>query len=219
MRFRDRIHAGEMLAQQLAGRAWVNPIVLGIPRGGVEVAWPIARALNAALNVVLVRKLRCSTQPELAIGAIDESGRFTLNPNAAFEPPGAVESERVLQLDEIRRRRALLGTTGPRPTLQGRSVILTDDGVATGATFLAALTLLCAQDPHTLIAAIPVAPADRLGLLGEGCDELLCLHAPALFVAVGAFYDEFAPVSDERVSELLALGKQYTERREAGGSP
>jgi len=192
----------------------VDPLVLGVPRGGVAVALPIAQRLNAELNVVLVRKLRCSTQPELAIGAIDESGHVTLNPHAGYDHPDAIEAERVIQLAEIRRRRELLGQDFPPPRLDGRSVIVVDDGVATGSTLLAALTLLRAGRLAELIVAIPVAPKDRLQVLRRACDELICLEAPATFSAVGAHYDHFEPVDDEAVIEILA--KARAARRPEG---
>jgi len=204
--FRDRYEAGLQLAANLRGRGLKEPVVLGIPRGGVVIGAVLARELDAELDVVLSRKLRAPGQPELAIGAIGEGGEVYLGHHAeAFlrALPDYLEAERRYQLAEIGRRAKLFRGSRPPARVTGRSVIVTDDGIATGATMIAALQVIRTQKPHELIVAVPVASPDRLAEVRLECDDVVCLRAPEEFWAVGQFYADFTQVEDEEVVELL----------------
>jgi len=204
--FRNREDAGLQLAKRLQSLKLKDPLVLGIPRGGVVVAAVLARELGAELDVVLSRKLRAPYQPELAIGAIGEDGEIYLN-SFAWEIPGVTEEyirkEREHQIAEIERRTKLFRAAKPPAHAGGRSVIITDDGIATGSTMLAALHVLNAQKPQESILAVPVAPPDSLDRFRPLCNRLECLLAPSHFAAVGQFYDDFAQVEDDEVVRLL----------------
>jgi len=166
----------------------------------------LARELGAELDVVLSRKLRAPYQPELAIGAIGEDGEVYLNAFAR-EAQGVTEEylreERDHQLAEIGRRAKLFRAVKPPADVTGRSVIVTDDGIATGATMVAALHVLSAQKPHEVIVAVPVAPPDTLEKLRPQCSRLECLLTPADFEAIGQFYGDFRQVEDEEAVRLL----------------
>jgi predicted phosphoribosyltransferase len=208
--FQDREDAALQLADQLRGRELHDPLVLGIPRGGLVIGAVLARELGAELDVVLVRKLRAPGQPELAIGAVSENGELYLN-GYAIEIAGVLEDylaeERRLQLAEIERRKRLFRSVRPAAPVTGRSVTVTDDGIATGSTMIAGLMALRAQQPHELIVAVPVASPDRLREVQEGCDEVICLLKPRLFWAIGQFYADFGQIDDREVIELL---RHYT---------
>ncbi len=204
--FRDRTEAGGLLAERLAGVPLVRPLVLAIPRGGVVVGAELARRLDAELDVVLSRKLRAPLQPEYALGAVAEDGSVVLNPDAATlirEAGEYLQAERQYQLQEIARRQQLYRAVRPAATVAGRSVIVTDDGIATGSTALAALQTVRAQKPHELILAVPVGSPERLAQLARHCDRLIYLLAPEDFTAVGQFYEDFEPVEDEEVLREL----------------
>jgi putative phosphoribosyl transferase len=166
----------------------------------------LAKQIGAELDVVLARKLRAPYQPELAIGAVGEDGEVYLQREVA-EASGAdqeyIDEERRRQVAEIARRQKLFRAARPQAPLSGRSVIVTDDGIATGSTMIAALRAARTQQPHELIVAVPVAPPDRLEAIRGLCDQLICLHAPLSFYAVGQFYQSFDPVEDEEVVRLL----------------
>ncbi len=204
--FRNREEAARLLARRLKGRSLRDPLVLAIPRGGVVTGAVLARELGAELDVVLSRKLRAPFQPELAVGSIAENGQVYLEPHAreSLELTEAyLDRERQHQLDEIARRKALIRGVRPPAPIKGRSVIVTDDGIATGSTMIAALQVARAQEPHELIAAVPVAPPDRLAEVARYCDEVVCLLTPAEFWAIGQFYEDFDQVEDTEVVELL----------------
>jgi predicted phosphoribosyltransferase len=203
IRFRDRADGGRRLGERLGGRELRDPLVLAIPRGGVATGLALARVLGAELDVVLSRKLRAPFNPEYAIGAISEDGHVTLNPEAAGTSEEYLGEETRHQLAEISRRKKLLRAVRPAAPIEGRSVIVTDDGVATGSTMTAALRTVRSQGPRELIMAVPVAPPDRLELMRPLCDEVVCLLAPEDFSAVGQFYDRFDPVEDEEVVRML----------------
>ncbi len=219
--FLDREDAAHRLAAKLIGRPLHDPLVLAIPRGGVVTGAVLARDLGAELDVVLARKLRAPGQPELAIGAIAEDGQTYLNHHArdfldAIEDYLAVE--RHHQLGEISRRRQLFRAVRPPAGIVGRSVIVADDGIATGSTMIAALQAVRTQKPRELIAAAPVASPDRLEEVRHWCDEVVCLLAPEHFWAVGQFYDDFRPVEDEEAVELLRCSSSFTaEAADEGG--
>jgi putative phosphoribosyl transferase len=206
MMFRDRTDGARQLAELLKGRSFVRPIVLAIPRGGVVTGAVLAMEIGADLDVVLSRKLRAPHQPELAIGSISEDGRVYLT-NFAQEVPGVTEEylaeERRHQLSEIARRKKLFRDVRPAVPLEGRSVIVTDDGIATGATMIAALQTARAQKPKELIVASPVGSPERLAEVGKWCDEVVCLISDSSFYAIGQFYQDFSQVEDEGVVELL----------------
>jgi predicted phosphoribosyltransferase len=204
--FRNREQAGFLLAARLKGRSLRDPLVLAIPRGGIVVGAILAEELDAELDVVLSRKLRAPDQPELALGAISESGEVYLNRHGegladALENYLAGEQRR--QMAEIARRQKLFRAVRPQASCTGRSVIVTDDGIATGSTMIAALKVVRGQRPHELIVAVPVASPDRLVEIRSYCDEVVCLLTSARFWAIGQFYEDFTQVEDEEAVRLL----------------
>jgi predicted phosphoribosyltransferase len=206
MMFRDRAEAAHQLALKLKGRDFRDPLVLAIPRGGVAVGAVLAEELGAELDVILVRKLGAPHNPELAIGAVSESGAVVLNRFAEDiegVTPEFVNEQRLAQLAELSRRRELFRAVRPPAAIAGRSIILTDDGLATGSTMLAALQIVRAASPFEMVVALPVLPQDRIKDVGQRCDELVYLTAPPQFRAVGQFYGEFPQLGDDEVVALL----------------
>jgi putative phosphoribosyl transferase len=205
--FADRIEAGKELASALSLYKGKKPVVLGIPRGGVVIAREIAHALDGALDVVLAHKLGTSGHEELAMGAIAEDGRVFLNENVISSIPlrqEYLEGEKERQLDRMRRRTELIRNVRPKVPLKDRIAIVTDDGVATGATTKAALWAVRLEQPALLIAAMPVGPEDTIRSLADLVDEMVCLRSPASFFAVGQFYRRFDPVEDDKMLRILA---------------
>ncbi len=206
--YRDRVEAGQRLAELCRRYEGTHPVVLGLPRGGVVVAGEVADALAAPLDIVVVRKLGAPRQPELAIGAVyDAGGARTLLDEPLIERLGVgreyIEREVREQMEEIRRReRAYRDGTGPE-TIRGRIAIVVDDGIATGATTRAALRAARARDPGLLVLAAPVAAPSSLALLRPEADEIICPLAPEPFHAVGQFYEIFDQTSDGEVIEIL----------------
>jgi predicted phosphoribosyltransferase len=204
--FKDREDGARQLADRLRDRAFRDPLVLAIPRGGLVTGAILAAELGAELDVVLARKLRAPNQQEAAIGAIAEDGRIYLNPDIR-EVIGHwaqyLEQERTFQMAEIERRKRLIRRLRPRAQVAGRSVIVTDDGIATGSTMIAALQSIRAQNPYELIVAVPVASPERLARVRRYCDEAVALLAPEDFWAVGQYYEKFGQVGDDEVIELL----------------
>jgi len=199
IRFRNREEAGHMLGERLQERTFVDPLVLAVPRGGVAVGAALAHDLGADLDVVLARKLRARHNPEVAIGAVAENGVVYINEQAAEAVRLTLDylnHELRLQTNEIRRRAELFRDVRPRASIAGRTVIVVDDGIATGSTLMAALQATRAQNPLELIVAVPVAPPERLPALKRWCDEIVCLTAPEEFMAVGEFYDDFSQLDD-----------------------
>jgi putative phosphoribosyl transferase len=206
--FADRAEAGRALARRLARLAAEQPVVLALPRGGVPVGFEIARVLRAPLDLVLVRKIGAPFQPELAIGAVVDGGRAQAVMNEEilreFEiPESYVAQERARQLEEIERRRNVYLAGRARAPVQGRTAIVVDDGIATGATMEAALAAVRRAKPKRLVLAVPVAPPDTIERLRPHADEVVCLATPRLFGAIGAFYAEFRQLDDQQVIELL----------------
>jgi putative phosphoribosyl transferase len=207
-KFPNRREAGRELARALAGFTLSEPLVLALPRGGVPVAFEVAKALQAPLDLLIVRKIGAPGHEELGLGAVVDGSdpQVVLNPEAirlVVPPPGYLEAETRRQLVEIeRRRRRYLGDRQPQPVL-GRNVVLVDDGVATGGTIRAALKALHRAGARRIVAAIPVAPPDTLETLRREADDVVCLSAPEPFFAVGAHYVDFGQTSDDEVVELL----------------
>ncbi len=204
--FIDRREAGKLLAAELGQYRGQNAVVLGIPRGGVVVACEIARALDAELDIVLAHKLRTPGHNELAMGSVAEEGKLFLNQEVMGElgvPEKYILQEKEQQLAEIKRRTGLIRRVRPKVPLEGRIVIVTDDGVATGATTQAALWAVRMEQLEKLIAAMPVGPEETIRRLAQDVDEMLCLRTPMLFGAVGQFYQEFYAVEDEEMLKIL----------------
>ncbi len=210
--FLDRRDAGARLASALERFEEDKPVILAMPRGGVPVAFEVARVLDAELDLLLVRKIGAPGHQELAIGAVvdGKTPQLVLNHEIiahAAPPAGYIEAEQKRQLAEIERRRQLYRGSEPPPDLKGRTVIVIDDGIATGATMKAALRGVRQNEPRQLILAVPVAPPDTLNELAKECDEIVCLSAPEWFNAVGSHYVDFTQTSDEEVMSLLAQAK------------
>jgi predicted phosphoribosyltransferase len=204
--FRDRQEVGQLLAWELRNLPGRNLVVLGIPRGGIAVAQELAQTLDAELDIVLAHKLRAPEHPELAIGSVAESGKIFLNEEVVTRlgiSQHYIKEERKTQLAEIKRRARLIRRIRPRVLLKGKIVIVTDDGVATGATTQAAFWAVRQEKPALLVAAIPVGPEDVVRRLAEDVDEMVCLRTPRFFSAVGQFYSRFEPVDDADVLKIL----------------
>ena len=209
MPFVDRTEAGRQLAKALARYKGQRPVVLALPRGGVPVAAEVAAALDAPLDLILVRKIGVPYQPELAMGAVvDGVEPVTVRNEEVIRLAGVSEKEfnaiRDQQLAEIERRRQLYLGDRPHPPLAGRTIIIIDDGIATGATTRAALQASRLRKPSKLVLAVPVAPTDTLEKLRGEADEVVCLEDYENFGAIGLFYSDFRQVSDAEVVELLA---------------
>lgn len=203
--FLDRADAGRQLAGALARYRGMQPLVLAIPRGGVPVGRVVADALGGEFGVVLVRKLGAPSNPELAIGAVDEQGTILLNENAneVGADPGYINREAARQLLLMRERRRRYGEGQGTPAVAGRTVIVVDDGLATGATMAAALRALRMQRPARLVCALPVASAEGLADVRRQADEVVCLATPTPFHAVGVHYRDFSSVDDAAVCAAL----------------
>ena len=215
MHFHDRREAGQLLAQELIFlKGKKDVIVLGIPRGGVVVAAEVARAIGAPLDVYITRKIGAPYNPELAIGAIASSGDVVLDEGLIGSlgvSPEYVQDETERQRREIERRLRKYRGNRSAQELKGKTVLLVDDGIATGATTLAAIRALKKERPAELILAVPVGPPDAVARLREEVDRLVCLDTPRLFWAVGAFYEVFDQTSDEEVVRLLQESRQRLE--------
>jgi predicted phosphoribosyltransferase len=206
--FRDRTEAGRVLAERLAAYAdRPDVIVLALPRGGVPVAFEVARALHAPLDVFIVRKLGVPGHEELAMGAVATGGVRVLNDQvvrALRIPESVINAVAAWELEELARRERLYRGDRPPPDVRGKTVILVDDGLATGATMLAAVKALREQHPARIVVAVPVASPDTCELLREEVEEVVCAVTPEPFYAVGLWYQDFSQTSDEEVRELLA---------------
>lgn len=215
LRFPDRTAAGRQLAEELRGYVGRDPLVLALPRGGVPVAYEVARALDAPLDVCVVRKIGAPGYPEFGLGAVAEGGEVYLSPGLSSQLgfsraellPMIAEKEREVE-ERVRRYRG-----HPLPDLRGRTVFLIDDGIATGGTAMAAVRALRKQGPAELVLAVPVASAESVREIGPHVDRLIALLVPPRLDAVGAWYADFAQVGDEDVDDLLR------EARRLVGSP
>jgi putative phosphoribosyl transferase len=209
--FRDRQEAGKLLADKLGEYIGENPVVLGIPRGGIIIAREIVVELGGDIDIVLAHKLRTPGQAELAMGSVAEDGRLFLNDEAIGEmgiSQQYIEEERERQLTVMRQRRELVRRIRPKVTLEDRVVIVTDDGVATGSTFQAAVWAVRLERPRRLVIALPVGPADTVSRLAEEADDTICLRTPPFFNAVGQFYTYFDPVEDDEVIKILRAARE-----------
>ena len=208
--FADRTQAGRDLGAAVAERLRVrDPLVLGLPRGGVPVAAQVAAAVGGELDVFIVRKLGVPSRPEVAMGAIASGGVRVLNPSVLRHlglTDGDIERVAAAELVELQRREREYRGARPSLALVGRHVVVVDDGLATGATMRAAVQAVSAAAPASVLVAVPVAAPDACALLGEVADEVLCLHAPADFVAVGQYYRDFTQTTDAEVQRLLSGG-------------
>jgi putative phosphoribosyl transferase len=219
MPFRDRGDAGRRLAEALMPFRDEDPVVLGLPRGGVPVAFEVARALDAPLDVLIVRKLGVPFQPELGMGAVGEDGVRVLNPEVV-RGAGVTEDE-IAEVEarervEVEQRARMFRGGGPGVSLAGRTVIIVDDGLATGGTARAALRVARAHGAERVVLAVPVAPPDTVDRLSEEADEVVCLESPEAFWAIGAWYDDFSQTPDREVMDLLREASGFAAPSIAG---
>jgi predicted phosphoribosyltransferase len=209
--FRDRADAGRRLGaglKQYAGKP--DLLVLALPRGGVPVAYEVAKALQARMDVFIVRKLGVPGQEELAMGAVATGGVRVLNHqvvNALGIPDYIIDAVVKEETDELKRREQLYRGDRPPPSVRGKTVILVDDGLATGSTMLAAVRALREQSPARIVVAVPVASPDTCELLKACVDEVVCAATPEPFYAVGFWYQDFEQTTDDEVRELLSLAQ------------
>ena len=215
--FPDRRTAGRLLAQALIHHAGTNPIVLGLPRGGVPVADEVARILGGTLDVWVVRKIGAPMQPELGMGAISEGPAVVLDRRLVgmlgVGTPQLLGIARR-EMAEVRRRVERFRGNRPAPELRGRTVILVDDGIATGGTMHAAIRAVKKRGAARLVVAVPVAPPETVAALRRDVDEVVCLHEPADLFAIGLWYEDFRQVADESVTRILARAAREAEERE-----
>lgn len=204
--FSSREQAAELLAQELIKYKGHHPLILAIPRGAVPMGSIIATQLEGELDIVLTHKLCAPMDPEYAIGAIDESGWVYISPAAASAgiSPSYLEQEKKRQLDSLKQRRIRFKSGKKTIAVKGRIAIVIDDGLATGATMIAALHAIRAREPAQLICAVPVAPADTLDRVSQIADEVVCLQVPDYFRSVGQFYRAFPQVEEDEVIRVLA---------------
>jgi putative phosphoribosyl transferase len=205
--YENRVEAGRMLATLLTPYARrPDVLVLGLPRGGVPVAYEVARALEASLDLLLVRKLGLPGHTELAMGAIATGGIRVLNPEVVEGlgvPAAVIEKVVAVELQELQRRARVYRGDRPTPQIEGRCVLLIDDGLATGATMRAAIAAVRQQQPARLVVAVPVAPPATIAVLRKEADAVVCPATPEPFFGIGQWYDDFTQVTDDEVRALL----------------
>jgi len=216
--YADRTEAGQALAEKLKDYAAENPVVVGLPRGGVVVAAEVARALKAELDVILAGKLRAPYNPELAIGAVTEEGQVYINDLAVRSlhiKESYIEEEKKSRLNAMRERLNLYRIVKPKVPLKGRTVIITDDGLATGSTMISAIQASHASGAKKIVVAVPGGPADTVARI-ERMDEVaecVCPHIPDLFFAVSQLYYDFQQVEDDEVIRILRASEEQTRKR------
>ncbi len=210
--FQDRRDAGQALVSEIRRCDLQDPIILGLPRGGIPVAFEVATALGAPLDVIIVRKLGAPFQPELAIGAIASGGIRVLNEEVIRMFPevadAAIDRIAARETEELERRERQYRGDRPLPELAGRDVVLVDDGLATGATMLAAVKAVNAQQPASTTVAVPTASESAVRKLAPLVDRLISLETPPDFRAVGLYYIDFAQTTDDEVRDLLAAARR-----------
>lgn len=220
MIFRDRVHAGQLLAEALLKYANRDDvIVLGLPRGGVPVAYEVAKQLHAPLDVIVVRKLGVPGWEELAMGAIASGGVRVINEQVvrgAEIPPESIERAAKVELEELHRREMAYRGHTAAPDVMGKTVILVDDGIATGSTIRAAVLALRQQGPKRIVIAVPTAAADSSTMLEPLVDEFVTLIRPMYFRAVGQWYVDFSQTTDAEVKWLLARAANHEVAENAG---
>jgi len=213
MLFRDRTEAGQILAEKLAAYAHCpDVLVLALPRGGVPVGYEVAQALHAPLDVFLVRKLGLPGQEELAMGAIASGGIRVLNEEVIDKlniPEEVIDAVAAEEQQELIRRERSYRDGRPPPDVRGRTVILVDDGLATGSTMRAAVAALRQQGPACIVVAVPVGAAETCAELQRQADKVVCVHTPEPFYAVGAWYEDFSQTTDEEVRDLLTRAAHF----------
>ncbi len=204
--FKDRQEAAQILIGKLSGYRGTNPLVLAIPRGGVEMGWMIAEALKGDLDLALVHKIGMPDQPEFAIGAVGENGvSFMVSYLPSLNIPESwIREEVKRQMGHLREQRKLYYGNHPRISTADRTVIIVDDGIATGSTALAAVRSAAAEFPKRIVVASPVIPPDTLELIHREADEVVVIAAPKEFKAVSDFYEKFPEVSDKTVATLMS---------------
>ena len=224
MMFRDRRDAGRQLAAELRRFKRSDPVVLALPRGGVPVAFEVARELAAPLDLVLVRKIGAPWQRELAAAAVVDGEHMELVVNqdvvdALGISQAYLDQEAKRELEEIERRRTAYLGGRERVPVEGRTAIVVDDGIATGATMRAALRAVRRRKPRRLVLAVPVAPPDTVESLRSEVDEVVCLATPEWFGAIGAFYLDFSQLSDDEVRSLLERANRRAEESPRAEAP
>jgi predicted phosphoribosyltransferase len=207
MRFTNREKAASLLAEELRRFKSQHPLVLGIPRGGVPIAKIVADHLGCDFDLVLVHKLRTPGQPDLAMGAVDEGGQVFRFGARSVVSPELYADEVAEQVAEIRRRREVYSAARTPISPTGHTAIIVDDGLATGASIVAAVRSVRGHRPLRIVAAVPVAPSSALDLARAYADDVVCLNTPRLFFALRDFYDDFQPVADSEVVALLNVGQ------------
>lgn len=211
--YENRHEAGRLLVPAMQHIELTDPIILGLPRGGVPVAYEVALALKAPLDTIIVRKLGLPWQPELAIGAVATGGIKVLNENVIAQVAALSESEidavAERELQELARRERLYRGDWPHPALQQRDVVLVDDGIATGASMRAAAEAVLSQEPSLLVIAVPVGSEEAVQRLEEMVDHVVCLETPSPLYAIGYFYRDFGQTEDEEVRSLLADARDH----------
>jgi predicted phosphoribosyltransferase len=216
--FSDRIDAGRQLAAALKDAVGKDAIVLAIPRGGVVVGFEVAQTLNILLDLIIPRKIGAPNNPELAIGAVTEDGTIILDDKLVQYLQVSkqyVKEESERQRLEIERRLKLYRGDAPYPSLKNREVVIVDDGVATGSTMKAAVVSVRKRGAKTIMVAVPVGPSSTVEELKKEADDVVCLHEPEPFYAIGQFYEDFSQTSDEDVRRLLGLSRQQTRPQES----
>jgi putative phosphoribosyl transferase len=218
--FRDRSEAGRVLADKLAAyRGAGGVVVLGLPRGGVEVAFEVARALESPLDVLVVRKLGLPEQPELAMGAIASGGVLVLNQELVYSldiPDAVIDQVAARERPELQRRERLYRGDRPPLDLRGKTVILVDDGLATGSTMKAAVAAVRHYNPAKVVAAVPVGAVDSCRELGEMADGCICVETPSPFYGVGLWYRNFSQSTDAEVQHFLDLASSEPSPQRPG---
>jgi putative phosphoribosyl transferase len=220
MPFKNRSEAGQKLARALSNYKDQHPVILALPRGGVPVAAKVAAALNAPLDLILVRKIGVPFQPELAMGAVVDGGAPIIVRNEDVIQSAGIDETQFKavcdgELAEIERRRQRYLGGRERVNVTGRTAIVIDDGIATGATMRAALRATRMRNPKKLVLAVPVAPSESSVAMGEEADEVICLEDHEFFGAIGFYYRDFRQISDEEVIETLKRFLPKPKEREA----
>ncbi|MBI2134682.1 phosphoribosyltransferase [Candidatus Woesearchaeota archaeon] len=210
MHFADRHEAGKRLAEKLKKyKGKKDAIILGIPRGGIEAAFEVAKELKIPLSVLVTKKIGYPSDPEFAIGAVGPKGHYSVSERYAAEAGGEYIKTAVKDLSKEIIRRYKEYTKGKIPELKNKIVIIVDDGLATGFTMMAAIDYAKSQKPKKLIVAFPVAAKDSFEEAKKSADEIICLHIPAFFGSVGSFYRDFQQLEDEDVKRYLEEAKKF----------